>query len=89
MICPEGNERVREYWQKEALPFIGLADPTHTVAELYGQQVKLLKLGRLPAVVIVDKSGQIYYQHLAGGMSDIPSVSDLLETLDKQNPMVK
>jgi len=51
---------------------VGLADPTHTVAKRYGQEVKLLKWGRMPALMVIDKAGQVTYKHYGGSMSDIP-----------------
>jgi len=45
----------REYWKKEDLPFIGLPDPEHHVSKLYGQEVKLFKLGRRPAQMLIIK----------------------------------
>jgi peroxiredoxin Q/BCP len=35
--------------RRDYLPFIGLPDPGHRVLKLYGQEMKLFKLGRLPA----------------------------------------
>jgi len=51
VIGPEDPKAFRDYWQKENLPFVGLADPTHAVANHYGQEVSLLKLGRMPALM--------------------------------------
>ena len=48
---PENTEAFKKYWEKEKLPFIGLPDPEHKVLKLYGQEVKIFKLGRLPAQV--------------------------------------
>lgn len=54
---PENAEAFQKYWAKENLPFIGLPDPEHKVLKLYGQKVKIFKLGRMPAQVMIDKSG--------------------------------
>ena len=53
IVGPEKPEAFRKYWEQEGLPFVGLPDPDHRVAKLYGQQVRLLKLGRMPAMVVV------------------------------------
>ena len=45
------------------LPFEGLPDPKARVLKLYGQEVKLIKLGRMPALVIVDKAGLARFVH--------------------------
>ena len=54
VIGPEGAEYFRKYWKKEDLPFIGLPDPKHKILKLYGQEVKLFKLGRMPAQMLID-----------------------------------
>ncbi len=82
-IAPEDPETVRIYWNRERLPFIGLADPEHEVADRYGQQVRLLKLGRLPLQLIIDQKGAIRYRHDANSMSDIPDNAAILEELSQ------
>ena len=56
---------------------------TAVVPELNGQQVKLLKLGRMPAVLLIDKVGQIRYRHYANSMRDIPPNDEILALLDQ------
>lgn len=55
------------------------------MADLYDQQVKLLKLGRMPALIIIDKSGQIRYRHYGDSMRDIPANDEILALLDQLN----
>jgi peroxiredoxin Q/BCP len=85
VVGPEGEEAFRAYWQKESLPFIGLPDPTASVLKLYGQEVNLFKMGRMPAQVIVDQQGMARFVHYGHSMSDIPKNSELLEILEKLN----
>ena len=85
IVGPEGQAAFAHYWEKEDLPFVGLPDPDHRVANLYGQQVKLLKLGRLPALLIVDKKGQILYRHYGDSMRDIPPNEQILARLAELN----
>lgn len=73
VVGPEDAESFRRYWLQEALPFIGLPDPEHTVLKLYGQEVKLFKLGRMPALMLIDKSGMLRYVHYGDSMVDIPA----------------
>ena len=73
------------YWETNELPFVGVPDPKHTVLDRYGQQVKLLKLGRLPAQVVVDKVGTVRYAHYGRSMSDIPPNQEILSLLDDMN----
>ena len=85
VVGPESKEAFAAYWADEKLPFVGLPDPEHTVLKRYGQEVNLFKLGRMPAQVIVDKSGQARYVHYGHSMSDIPPNAELLGLLDKIN----
>ncbi len=73
---------------KRVLPFVGLPDPDHTVANRYGQEVKLLKMGRMPAMMVIDKMGEIIYVHYADSMKDIPANSEVLAVLDERNQEV-
>jgi peroxiredoxin Q/BCP len=85
VICPEEKNAVQAFWQRERLPFPGLADPRHRVADLYGQEVNLLKLGRMPELAIVDRAGLVRYIHHAGRMNDIPANKTLIDVLDELN----
>lgn len=81
VVGPEKPEAFRKYWQKEALPFIGLPDPDHSVMDLYGQEVKIFKLGRMPAQMLMDKSGIVQYVHYGNSMADIPDISEIESVL--------
>jgi peroxiredoxin len=85
VVGPEKPEAFKEYWEKEQLPFVGLPNPDHSVAKLFGQQVRLLKLGRMPALVVIDKQGRVHYQHHGNSMRDIPENERILNMLDKLN----
>jgi peroxiredoxin Q/BCP len=85
VVSPEDRRTFAQYWQTRKLPFIGLPDPKHTVLKRYGQQIKLFKLGRMPAQVIVDKAGRARFVHYGHSMSDIPSNAELLALLDQIN----
>jgi len=52
---------------------------------MYGQQVKLTKLGRMPASLLIDKDGYIRYQHYGESMSDIPENQLVLSLIDELN----
>ncbi len=65
VVGPEDAAAFKAYWQKENLPFTGLPDPELSVLDLYGQEVNLFKLGRMPAQLIIDKSGAVRYAHYA------------------------
>lgn len=55
------------------------------MASLYGQEWNIFKLGRVPALLVVDKNSNIRYQHYGESMKDIPENSLLFEMLDKMN----
>lgn len=84
-IGPEDQEAFRRHWEAEGIPFPGLADPTHRVAKLYRQQIKLTGFGRMPATLLVDKEGRIRFQHFGDSMKDIPPNAQLLRLLDQLN----
>ena len=81
VIGPEGTESFLDYWKKEDLHFIGLPDPKHKVLKLYGQEFKLLKLGRMPALMLIDKSKILQYVHYGHSMKDIPSNKDIMNLI--------
>jgi peroxiredoxin len=90
VVGPEDRKAFADYWQPAGsqgaqFPFVGLPDPEHAVPDLYGQEVNLFKLGRLPAQIIVDKAGKIRYLHYGRSMADIPPNSDILALLDELN----
>ncbi|MBN2305136.1 MAG: redoxin domain-containing protein [Anaerolineae bacterium] len=85
VVGPEKPDAFRRYWDANEFPFVGLPDPDHRVAKLYGQQVRWLKLGRMPALVVIDKQGQVYYQHHGNSMRDIPENQRILALLDELN----
>jgi peroxiredoxin len=85
VVGPEDARAFAAYWQKESLPFIGLPDPTHSVLKLYGQEVNLFKLGRMPAQVLIDKAGVARFVHYGHSMSDIPKNEEILALGDEIN----
>ena len=85
VVGPENAAAFARYWQENGLPFVGLPDPTHSVLKLYGQEVNLFKLGRMPAQVVVDKKGTARFVHYGDSMSDIPENRELLALLDALN----
>jgi peroxiredoxin len=84
-LGPEKTESFANWWHEHQIPFIGLADPDHTVSKRYGQQVKIFKLGRMPAQFVIDKNGFIRYKHYGNSMSDIAENREILSELDKLN----
>ena len=87
IICigPDVPKAYRHYWDENKIPYLGLPDPKHKVADLYGQEWNLFKLGRVPALMLIDKKEKVRYQHYSDSMADIPENSLILGMLDKIN----
>ena len=81
VVGPENGKAFVKYFSDNGLPFIGLPDPKHTVLKRYGQEIKLFKLGRMPAQVLIDKNSIACYVHYGHSMSDIPQNEEILEIL--------
>ena len=81
-IGPDGPNAFKRYWAENQIPFIGAADIRSRVADLFYQEVNLLKAGRMPAVMIIDLAGNIVYSHYGLSMADIPPNEELYEVLD-------
>ena len=85
VLGPDSSNAFINYWHENNLPFIGIPDPHGKVLKLYGQEIKLFKLGRMPAQIIVNKKGIARYVHYGDSMSDIPSNEELLELIKELN----
>jgi peroxiredoxin Q/BCP len=85
VIGPEDAPAFSKYWKQFDLPFTGLPDPKASVLKLYGQEVNLFKLGRMPAQVIVDRAGTARFVHYGHSMSDIPENEEVFSLLDQIN----
>ncbi len=81
-IGPDSPDKFRWWWRELKMPFPGLPDPGHRVARRYGQQVKILRLGRMPAAFFIGKDGQIHFERYGRSMSDIVSTADLTRAID-------
>lgn len=82
-IGPENAEKFREYWEENNLEFYGIPDEKHSVLKLYGQEVNLFKLGRMPAQMLMDKQGILQYIHYGHSMKDIPENEEIFKLIDK------
>ena len=83
VVAPHAADKVEEYWKKEELPMIGVPDEDGKLANLYGQEWKLLKLGRMPALFVIDRKGSLAFVQYGTSMSDIPGNSEMLKVLDR------
>ena len=85
VVGPENAPAFGNYFRENDLPLTGLPDPGGSVLKLYGQEVNLFKMGRMPAQVLIDRQGQVRYVHYGHSMSDIPENAELLGLLDDLN----
>ncbi len=83
VIGPDNRFEFQDYWAEHELPFIGIPDPHHLVLKRYGQEFKLLKFGRMPAQVLVDRQGIVRFVHYGSDMTDITPDEELLALLDR------
>lgn len=84
-VGPEQQDKFAAYFDKEALPFRGIADPEHKIGDLYGQEVSLIKLGRMPAQFLIDKRGVICHVKYGASMKDIPDNQEILAEIERVN----
>ena len=84
-IGPDSKKAFVDFWEENDISFIGLADPDHQAAKLYDQEVNILKFGRVPAQMIIDKQGIIRFVHYSSSMSDIPENANMLDRIDEIN----
>lgn len=81
-IGPESAAGFKKYFEQNGLTFIGLPDPATKVLKLYGQEVNLFKLGRMPAQMLIDKNGILRYVHYGHSMQDIPENQEIFNLID-------
>ncbi len=82
VVGPEAAKRFLKYFDENNLPFVGLPDPKHDVLKLYGQQIKIFRLGRMPAQVLIDKESIARFIHYGHSMKDIPATGEMLALID-------
>lgn len=85
VVGPEKSRDFAGYFEKHRLHYLGCPDPEHTILKMYGQQVNLFKLGRMPAQVLVDKQGIVRYAHYGLSMRDIPTTTEMVELIEEIN----
>jgi peroxiredoxin len=88
IVAPDSAQALTDYWHKEKLPFIGLSDSDHKVADNYKQEVNILKIGRMPALFVIDKHGVIRFKHYSLSSTDIVPNFQLFHLLDSINEKI-
>ncbi|MCA9667651.1 MAG: redoxin domain-containing protein [Myxococcales bacterium] len=85
VVVHDSREHVAAFWAKRELPYVGLPDPDGVIAKAYGQPWRLLKLGRMPALFIIDRQRRLVVSHRGTSMKDIPPIKAVLGALDRVN----
>jgi len=60
-------------------------DKKEKVSKMLNQEKKLLKLGRMPGLLILDKDNVIKYAYYSDSMKDIPENDELFEIIENLN----
>jgi peroxiredoxin len=85
IVGPNSPESFKRTWDIENLAMVGLSDSGSAVANVFQQEVKFMRMGRLPALLVLDKKGIIRFLHYGKSMSDIPDNPQVFGVLDEIN----
>ena len=81
-IAPDSLEHAQIYFERNEIPFPGLADPEREVYRQYDVKSALVSMGQRPGLFIVDGEGVVRYAYLGWQQWEIPSVEETLRQLD-------
>ena len=84
-ILPDNFENAKIFESDFAKKYPIFYDDKKKVNKMLKQEVKLLKLGRMPALLIIDKQEIIRYAYYSDSMDDIPENEDLFKVLETLN----
>jgi peroxiredoxin Q/BCP len=60
-------------------------DESKSTVKKLNQEIKKIKGGRMPGLLVVDKDGIIQYAYYGDSMKDIPENEEILKVLEKIN----
>lgn len=84
-ILPDKLENAKKFESEFAKEYPIYYDDKKKVNKMLNQEVKPLKLGRMPALLIIDKQGIIKYAYYSDSMDDIPENEEIFEILKNLN----
>ncbi|MFX1375788.1 MAG: peroxiredoxin family protein [Promethearchaeota archaeon] len=84
-ILPDKLENAKQFELNFVKNFPLYYDKNKEVNKLLKQEVKFLKMGRMPAILIIDTQGIIRYAYYGDSMDDIPENEELFAILEKIN----
>ena len=85
----KNTKKMEERYCKNIFPIY--YDVKREIGKVFKQEVNILKFGRLPATLIVDKDGIIKWAYYADSLEDIPDNDEILEiikNLDNYTPNI-
>jgi hypothetical protein len=85
VVEPEEVHVFVRYLQENNHPPKRLLNPKHSGLKQYGQEIKLFKFGRIPAMGIVDMQGMVRFVHDGHSMFGISKNTDFMAALQIQN----
>ena len=83
IVGPDDKKAFSKYFRSHGYQFIGIPDAKNSILKTYGQEINIFKLGRMPAQVLIDKSGFARFVYYGHSMSDIPKNRDVLDIIEK------
>ena len=84
-ILPDSFEKAKNFETEFARGYPIYYDDKKKVNKILKQEIKPLKFGRMPALLIIDKQGIIKYAYYSDSMDDIPKNEEILKQLEKLN----
>lgn len=81
----DNEKNAKKMEEKYARKYPIFYDETKEVPKLLNQEIRLIKFGRMPALLVVDKNGIIRYAYYGKSMKDIPENQEILKILKKIN----
>lgn len=79
----KNTKKMEEQHVKNKFPIY--YDVKREVGKVFKQEMNILKLGRMPATLIVDKDGIIKWAYYADSLEDIPSNDEILDIIKNLN----
>jgi len=80
-VAPHDVKTVAAFTAKEPMPFPVLADPEHTVFDLYDVASRALSLGQRPAVFVIGADGRVRFDAVGTQQWQIPGNDEVLGVL--------
>jgi len=84
-ILPDNLENAKKFESEYAKEYPVYYDDKKKVNKMLNQEIKPLKFGRMPALLIIDKQAIIRYAYYSDSMDDIPKIEEIFDILKDLN----